>query len=114
MQANGILCGHLTGSSCYFHILHFQNCSNISAKSLQQQLEALELDSRDWSAKAKEYEQVLACSLEYCTTRECWRPELAIQMVVNCHEITNEFFFPEHVTLKASWDDKIKKKELGF
>lgn len=46
------------------------NCSNISAKSLQQQLEALELDSRDWSAKAKEYEQVLACSLEYCTTRE--------------------------------------------
>lgn len=36
-------------------------------------------------------------------------------MVVNCREITNEFFFfTEHVTLKASWDDKIKKKELGF
>lgn len=55
---------------CYFHILHFQNCSNISAKNLQQQLEALELDSRNWSAQAKEYERVLSCSLEYCTTRD--------------------------------------------
>lgn len=46
------------------------NCSNISAKNLQQQLEALELDSREWSARAKEYERVLSCSLEFCTTRE--------------------------------------------
>nr|XP_048281849.1 coiled-coil domain-containing protein 141 isoform X2 [Myodes glareolus] len=46
------------------------NCSNISAKSLQQQLEVLELDSREWSAGAKEYERVLSCILEFCTTRE--------------------------------------------
>lgn len=46
------------------------NCSNISAKNLQQQLEALELDSREWSASAKEYERALSCSLEFCTTRE--------------------------------------------
>ncbi|XP_031226604.1 coiled-coil domain-containing protein 141 isoform X3 [Mastomys coucha] len=46
------------------------NCSNISAKNLQQQLEALELDSKNWSAYAKESEQVLSCSLEYCTTRD--------------------------------------------
>ncbi|XP_052038731.1 coiled-coil domain-containing protein 141 [Apodemus sylvaticus] len=46
------------------------NCSNISAKNLQQQLEALELDSRNWSGQAKEYERVLSCSLEYCTARD--------------------------------------------
>ncbi|XP_034352494.1 coiled-coil domain-containing protein 141 isoform X2 [Arvicanthis niloticus] len=46
------------------------NCSNVSAKNLQQQLEALELDSRNWSAKAKEYERLLSCSLEYCTARD--------------------------------------------
>ncbi|CAO2596923.1 Coiled-coil domain-containing protein 141 [Lemmus lemmus] len=46
------------------------NCSNISAKNLQQQLEVLELDSREWSASAKEYERALSCSLEVCTTRE--------------------------------------------
>ncbi|XP_051023041.1 coiled-coil domain-containing protein 141 [Acomys russatus] len=46
------------------------NCSSISAKNLQQQLEALERDSRNWSAKAKEYEQVLSCSLEYCATQD--------------------------------------------
>lgn len=55
---------------CYFHILHSQNCSNISAKNLQQQLEALELESRSWSAQAKEHERVLSCSLEYCTARD--------------------------------------------
>uniref|UniRef100_A0A8C6N579 Coiled-coil domain-containing protein 141 n=1 Tax=Mus spicilegus TaxID=10103 RepID=A0A8C6N579_MUSSI len=46
------------------------NCSNISAKNLQQQLEALELESRSWSAQAKEHERVLSCSLEYCTARD--------------------------------------------
>ncbi|XP_052580379.1 coiled-coil domain-containing protein 141 isoform X3 [Peromyscus californicus insignis] len=46
------------------------NCSHLSAKNLQRQLEVLELDSRIWSANAKEYEQVLSCSLEYCTTRD--------------------------------------------
>lgn len=63
-------CGHFTASFCYFHILHFQNYSHLSAKNLQRQLEVLELDSRIWSANAKEYEQVLSCSLEYCTTRD--------------------------------------------
>lgn len=65
----GVMCP-FPASSCYFHILHFQNCSNISAKSLQQQLEVLELDSREWSAGAKEHERVLSCILEFCTTRE--------------------------------------------
>ncbi|KAL1786224.1 coiled-coil domain-containing protein 141 [Sigmodon hispidus] len=46
------------------------NCSNISAKSLQQQLEVLELDCRNWNANAKEYERVLSCSLEYYMTQE--------------------------------------------
>nr|XP_048281850.1 coiled-coil domain-containing protein 141 isoform X3 [Myodes glareolus] len=53
-----------------FHQVKEENCSNISAKSLQQQLEVLELDSREWSAGAKEYERVLSCILEFCTTRE--------------------------------------------
>lgn len=71
IQANAMWSrGRFTASPCYFHTLHFQNCSNISAKNLQQQLEALELDSREWSASAKEYERVLSCSLEFCTTRE--------------------------------------------
>ncbi|XP_008853574.1 coiled-coil domain-containing protein 141 isoform X2 [Nannospalax galili] len=46
------------------------NCSNISAKNLQQQLEVLEVDSRDWRAKATEYEQALSHSLDCCTTRD--------------------------------------------
>ncbi|KAL6036062.1 hypothetical protein STEG23_017983, partial [Scotinomys teguina] len=46
------------------------NCPSISAKNLQQQLEVLELESRDWSANAKDHEQALSCSLEYCTTRD--------------------------------------------
>ncbi|XP_055456756.1 coiled-coil domain-containing protein 141 isoform X3 [Psammomys obesus] len=46
------------------------NCSSISAKNLQQQLEALEVGSRSWSAKAKECEQVLSSRLEYCTTQD--------------------------------------------
>uniref|UniRef100_A0A8C2LSK9 Coiled-coil domain-containing protein 141 n=1 Tax=Cricetulus griseus TaxID=10029 RepID=A0A8C2LSK9_CRIGR len=46
------------------------NCSNISAENLQQQLEVLELESRNWSANAKECERVLSCSLEYCSTRD--------------------------------------------
>ncbi|XP_040601609.1 coiled-coil domain-containing protein 141 isoform X2 [Mesocricetus auratus] len=46
------------------------NCSNISAKNLQQQLEVLELESRNWSANAKERERVLSCNLEYCSTRD--------------------------------------------
>nr|XP_019594896.1 PREDICTED: coiled-coil domain-containing protein 141 isoform X2 [Rhinolophus sinicus] len=46
------------------------NCSNVSAKNLQQQLDILERDSENWCTKAKEYEQTLTCSLDYCTTRE--------------------------------------------
>ncbi|XP_069876099.1 coiled-coil domain-containing protein 141 isoform X2 [Dipodomys merriami] len=45
------------------------NCSNVSAKNLQQLLESLEVDSMSWRAKAQECEQALSCSLEYCTTR---------------------------------------------
>ncbi|XP_072608169.1 coiled-coil domain-containing protein 141 isoform X4 [Vulpes vulpes] len=46
------------------------NCSNVSAKDLQQQLDILEGDSVSGRAKAEEYERTLACSLEYCTTRD--------------------------------------------
>ncbi|XP_076425859.1 coiled-coil domain-containing protein 141 isoform X3 [Peromyscus maniculatus bairdii] len=53
-----------------FHQVKEENYSHLSAKNLQRQLEVLELDSRIWSANAKEYEQVLSCSLEYCTTRD--------------------------------------------
>ncbi|XP_003406016.2 coiled-coil domain-containing protein 141 [Loxodonta africana] len=46
------------------------NCSNVSAKKLQQQLEILEGDSVNCRAKAQEYERALSGSLQYCTTRE--------------------------------------------
>ncbi|XP_070364295.1 coiled-coil domain-containing protein 141 isoform X15 [Equus asinus] len=46
------------------------NCSNVSAKNLQQQLDALERDSVSWRAEAEEYDRTLTCSLEYCTTRD--------------------------------------------
>lgn len=51
-------------------LLRAQNCSNVSAKDLQQQLDILEGDSVSGRAKAEEYERTLACSLEYCTTRD--------------------------------------------
>ncbi|XP_019654794.2 coiled-coil domain-containing protein 141 isoform X3 [Ailuropoda melanoleuca] len=46
------------------------NCSNVSAKNLQQQLDILEGDCVNWRAKAQEYERTLTHSLEYCTTRD--------------------------------------------
>ncbi|XP_037704468.1 coiled-coil domain-containing protein 141 isoform X4 [Choloepus didactylus] len=46
------------------------NCSNISAKNLQQQLETLERDNVNWRAKAEAHERSLSRSLEYCTTRD--------------------------------------------
>uniref|UniRef100_A0A673U2Z1 Coiled-coil domain-containing protein 141 n=1 Tax=Suricata suricatta TaxID=37032 RepID=A0A673U2Z1_SURSU len=46
------------------------NCSNISAKNLQQQLDVLEGDGVNLRAKAEEHEQTLARCLEYCTTRD--------------------------------------------
>ncbi|XP_077632478.1 coiled-coil domain-containing protein 141 [Crocuta crocuta] len=46
------------------------NCSNISAKNLQQQLDVLEGDSVNLRAKAEEHEQTLTRCLEYCTTRD--------------------------------------------
>lgn len=49
---------------------HFQNCSNISAKNLQQQLDVLEGDGVNLRAKAEEYERTLIRCLEYCTTRD--------------------------------------------
>lgn len=51
-------------------LFHFQNCSNISAKNLQQQLDVLEGDSVNLCAKAEEHEQTLTRCLEYCTTRD--------------------------------------------
>ncbi|XP_001501089.1 coiled-coil domain-containing protein 141 isoform X3 [Equus caballus] len=46
------------------------NCSNVSAKNLQQQLDTLERDSVSWRAEAEEYGRTLTRSLEYCTTRD--------------------------------------------
>ncbi|XP_058568686.1 coiled-coil domain-containing protein 141 isoform X3 [Neofelis nebulosa] len=46
------------------------NCSNISAKNLQQQLDVLEGDGVNLRAKAEEYERTLIRCLEYCTTRD--------------------------------------------
>ncbi|KAM6174802.1 coiled-coil domain-containing protein 141 [Erethizon dorsatum] len=46
------------------------NCSNVSAKNLQQQLEALEVDHMNWRARAKEHQQAWALSLEFCSTGE--------------------------------------------
>ncbi|XP_077873800.1 coiled-coil domain-containing protein 141 isoform X4 [Ictidomys tridecemlineatus] len=46
------------------------NCSNVSAKNVQQQLEVLEVDSMKWRAKSEEHDQALCRSLEYCTTRD--------------------------------------------
>ncbi|XP_040331461.1 coiled-coil domain-containing protein 141 isoform X3 [Herpailurus yagouaroundi] len=46
------------------------NCSNISAKNLQQQLDILEGDGVNLRAKAEEYERTLIRCLEYCTTRD--------------------------------------------
>ncbi|XP_016008041.2 coiled-coil domain-containing protein 141 isoform X2 [Rousettus aegyptiacus] len=46
------------------------NCSNVSAKSLQQQLDILDGERMKWHTKAREYERTLTCSMEYCTTRD--------------------------------------------
>ncbi|XP_045336332.1 coiled-coil domain-containing protein 141 isoform X4 [Leopardus geoffroyi] len=46
------------------------NCSNISAKNLQQQLDVLEGDGVNLRSKAEEYERTLIRCLEYCTTRD--------------------------------------------
>ncbi|XP_054555865.1 coiled-coil domain-containing protein 141 isoform X1 [Talpa occidentalis] len=51
-------------------LMQQSNYSNVSAKSLQQQLDILEGDSMSWRAKVEEYEQTLTCSLGYCTTRD--------------------------------------------
>ncbi|XP_047578258.1 coiled-coil domain-containing protein 141 isoform X2 [Lutra lutra] len=49
---------------------HSYNCSNVSAKNLQQQLDLLEGDSGNWRARAQEYERTLTLSLEFCNTRD--------------------------------------------
>ncbi|KAM9664187.1 coiled-coil domain-containing protein 141 [Trichechus inunguis] len=46
------------------------NCSNVSAKNLQQQLEILEGDSVNCRAQAEEYNRALSRSLQYCTARD--------------------------------------------
>ncbi|XP_036714499.1 coiled-coil domain-containing protein 141 isoform X2 [Balaenoptera musculus] len=45
------------------------NCSNVSAKNLQQQLDILEGDSLNWRAQAEDHERALTHSLEFCTAR---------------------------------------------
>ena len=50
-------------------LFHFQNCSNVSAKNLQQQLDILEGDSLNWRAQAEDHERALTHSLEFCTAR---------------------------------------------
>ncbi|XP_029081254.1 coiled-coil domain-containing protein 141 isoform X3 [Monodon monoceros] len=46
------------------------NCSNVSAKHLQQQLDILEGDSLNWRAQAEDHERALTRSLEFCTARD--------------------------------------------
>ncbi|XP_036985950.2 coiled-coil domain-containing protein 141 isoform X2 [Artibeus jamaicensis] len=46
------------------------NCSNASAKDLQQQLDVLEGERVTWRAKAEADERTLARSLQFCTTRD--------------------------------------------
>ncbi|KAM5326428.1 coiled-coil domain-containing protein 141 isoform 2-T2 [Glossophaga mutica] len=46
------------------------NCSNASAKNLQQQLDVLEGERMTWRAKAEADERALACSLQFCTIRD--------------------------------------------
>ncbi|XP_071072344.1 coiled-coil domain-containing protein 141 [Dasypus novemcinctus] len=46
------------------------DCSNVSAKNLQQQLEILERDCVNWCAKAEACKQALSGSLQYCTMRD--------------------------------------------
>ncbi|XP_004634765.1 coiled-coil domain-containing protein 141 isoform X2 [Octodon degus] len=44
------------------------NCSNVSAKNLQQQLEALEVEHMSWCMRAKEQERAWSCSVEFNAT----------------------------------------------
>ncbi|XP_045151047.1 coiled-coil domain-containing protein 141 isoform X2 [Echinops telfairi] len=46
------------------------NCSNVSAKNLQQQLDALEGACVHCRAQVQEYERALACSLQDCIARD--------------------------------------------
>ncbi|XP_016066209.1 PREDICTED: coiled-coil domain-containing protein 141 [Miniopterus natalensis] len=46
------------------------NCSNVSVKNLQQQLDVLEGESMNWRARAEEHGRTLACSVQYCTVRD--------------------------------------------
>ncbi|XP_031307601.2 coiled-coil domain-containing protein 141 isoform X2 [Camelus dromedarius] len=46
------------------------NCSNVSAKNLQQQLDLLEQDGLQWRARAEDCEWALARGVEFCTTRD--------------------------------------------
>ncbi|XP_040853863.1 coiled-coil domain-containing protein 141-like [Ochotona curzoniae] len=50
--------------------VHWPNCSNVSAKKLQQQLEGLEEDSRTWVIRAEDRDRMLARSLQYCSLRD--------------------------------------------
>ncbi|XP_043750480.1 coiled-coil domain-containing protein 141 isoform X4 [Cervus elaphus] len=53
-----------------FHQVREENCSNISAKNLQQQLDMLEGDCLTWRAQAEDHERALTRSLEFCITRD--------------------------------------------
>ncbi|XP_040083660.1 coiled-coil domain-containing protein 141 isoform X4 [Oryx dammah] len=46
------------------------NCSNVSAKNLQEQLDMLEGDCLTWRAQTEDHERALTRSLEFCITRD--------------------------------------------
>uniref|UniRef100_F1RZC6 Coiled-coil domain-containing protein 141 n=1 Tax=Sus scrofa TaxID=9823 RepID=F1RZC6_PIG len=45
------------------------NCSNVSAKNLQQQLDVLEADGLNWRSQTEDYERALARRVQLCATR---------------------------------------------
>ena len=72
MQVNSVLfslpfCPFPSSLSLLFH---FQNCSNVSAKNLQEQLDMLEGDCLTWRAQTEDHERALTRSLEFCITRD--------------------------------------------
>ncbi|XP_060265658.1 coiled-coil domain-containing protein 141 isoform X6 [Ovis aries] len=53
-----------------FHQVREENCSNVSAKNLQEQLDMLEGDCLTWRAQTEDHERALTRSLEFCITRD--------------------------------------------
>ena len=81
---------------------HFQNCSNVSAKNLQQQLDMLEGDCLTWRAQTEDHERALTRSLEFCITRDeigevgthtHTRTHTCMHTHAHTHTINQETFF---------------------